>query len=66
MSFEITLHWQHFILIFGAIFGFWYPWKNYSGDDRYGIGALISGTGSILIWLVTLVIFFGLHYFGAF
>ena len=64
----IVIQWQHLILIVGfivPIFLFWVPYSK-SGSDNYGIGALITGVQTIVVWLVALVIFFGLGYFGAF
>lgn len=64
----LTIHWQHWILIVGfvlPIFLFWVPYSK-SGADNYGIGALFTAVQSAIVWLVALVVFFGLGYFGAF
>lgn len=64
----ITLHWQHFILIIGfviPIFAVWVPYSK-SGSDNYGIGAMMAGTATLIVWLLFLVVYFGLYYFGAF
>jgi hypothetical protein len=64
----LTLHWQHFILIVGAVmpmFWFWIPYGK-SGTDIYGIGGLFVAAQTIITWLVFLVIYLGLYYFGAF
>lgn len=65
---SITLHWQHFILIFGfviPVFAFWIPYSK-SGADNYGIGVLFVAAQTVITWLFFLTLFFGLHYFGAF
>lgn len=65
---SVTLPWQHLILIVGAalpVFWFWFPYSK-SGSDNYGIGGLIVAAQTIITWLFALVVFFGLHYFGAF
>lgn len=64
----ITLQWQHLILIFGFIAPMVLFWPSYlkSGRDTYGIGGLIVGAQTFITWLVALVIYLGIYYFGGF
>lgn len=65
---SITLHWYHAILIVGFIFpiiSFWIPYLR-EGDGRYGLGALLTGGATLIVWLFTLCLYFSLGYFGVF
>lgn len=64
----LTIKWQHLILILGfvlPIVWFWIPYSK-SGADNFGIGGLVVAVQTAIVWLVALVLFFGLGYFGAF
>lgn len=64
----LTIKWQHLILILGfvlPILWFWIPYSK-SGADNYGIGGLFVAALTAIVWLIALVLFFGLGYFGVF
>lgn len=64
----LTIKWQHLILILGfvlPILWFWIPYSK-SGADTYGIGGLVVAAQTAIVWLIALVLFFGLGYFGVF
>lgn len=64
----IVIRWQHLILIAGFVLPmiwFWIPYSK-SGSDTYGVGGLFVFAQTVIVWLIALVLFFGLGYFGAF
>lgn len=67
MTFEIVLHWQHFILIVGAIAALYILMNGYvSSNDRMGIEGMIRFAGASICFLFFLALYFGLGYFGVF
>jgi hypothetical protein len=64
---SVTIHWQHFILIFGFIFSAWvfYFFAKDSHND-YGIGGFLGFAFGTLSFLLFTSVYFALGYFGAF
>ncbi len=67
MSFEIVLHWQHFILIVGAISALYIMLNGYVlSNDRMGMEGILRFAGASICFLFFLALYFGLGYFGVF
>lgn len=63
----VTIEWQHWILVAGAIVSAVIFFKGYEPSrDQYGIEGIFRLGTSLICGLLFVVAYLGLYYFGAF